>query len=215
VCFATITAIFVGRSLSAERAIRQHDRHIPKTTNQQKPMSTATEEPITAENNQSQMPAMPAPVKEHAWLDQFVGEWETEAEISCDPGKPPMKCTGTESARMLGGFWLVAQGQSNMGEMPFANVLTLGYDPQKQKYVGSWIDSMTSYLWKYEGAVNAAGTTLTLDTEGPCPAGPGKLSRFKEVTEFKSKDHRVFTSSIQGEDGKWNTVVTVNFRRKK
>ncbi|MEO7319518.1 MAG: DUF1579 domain-containing protein [Chthoniobacteraceae bacterium] len=178
-------------------------------------MNTTTAEPIAAEKNPPQMPAMPAPVKEHAWLERFVGEWETEADVSCDLSQPPMKCTGTESARMLGGFWLVAQGRSDMGEMPFENVLTIGYDSQKQQYVGSWIDSMTGYLWKYEGAVNAAGTILTLDTEGPCPAVPGKLSKFKEVTEFKSQDHRVFTSSIQGEDGKWTTMVTVNFRRKK
>jgi hypothetical protein len=158
---------------------------------------------------------MPTPVKEHAWLARFVGEWETEADISCDPSQPPMKCLGTESARMLGGFWLVAQGRSDMGGMPFESVLTLGYDPEKQKYVGSWIDSMTGYLWKYEGAVNAAGTILTLDIEGPSPAGPGKLARYKEATEFKSPDHRIFTSSIQGEDGNWTSTVTVNYRKKK
>jgi hypothetical protein len=97
--------------------------------------------------------------------------------------------------------------------MPFASVLTLGYDPQKQKYIGSWVDSMTSHMWKYEGTVNAAGNILTLDTEMPC--GPGKVSKFKEVTEFKSADHRLFTSTMQGEDGEWRVAVRVNYRRKK
>jgi Protein of unknown function (DUF1579) len=44
---------------------------------------------------------------------------------------------------------------------------------------------------------------------------PGALAKFKKVTEFKSKDHRVFTSSMQGEDGKWAGIVNINYLRKK
>lgn len=158
---------------------------------------------------------MPSPVKEHEWLHQFVGEWESEAEIIMDPDLPPMHTKGRETARMLGGFWMISQGRNETAEMSFESVLTLGYDTQKKKYVGTWVDSMTGNLWKYEGEVNAAGTTLTLDTEGTCPKNPERLSKVKEVAEFKSPDHRIFTSSIQGDDGTWNTCVTVHFRRKK
>ena len=73
---------------------------------------------------------------------------------------------------------------------------------------------MSSYQWKYEGTTDAAGKILTLETEGPCPLAPGKLLKFKEVTEIKSEDHKVFTSSVQGEDGKWTTMVKVDFHRK-
>lgn len=158
---------------------------------------------------------MPVPQKEHQWLHKFVGEWEQHAEIYMEPGKPPLTSKGIEQARMLGGFWLVADGKSEMMGMPFTSVLTLGYDPEKKKYIGTWIDSMTSYLWKYEGTLDATGKILTLDTTGPCPKAPGTLVKFKEVTEFKSDDHRVFTSSMQEEDGKWTTLIKVDSRRKK
>jgi hypothetical protein len=151
----------------------------------------------------------------HIWLQQFVGEWESESEVFMEPGKPPMKFKGTESSRMIGAFWVVAEGKGDMMGMPFTSLLTLGYDSEKDKYIGSWIDSMDIYLWRYEGTVDPTGKILTLETERPCPMAPGGLSKFKEVTEFKSKDHRVFTSLRQGEDGKWTTVVTVNSRRKK
>src|SRR5690606_8060253 len=100
---------------------------------------------------------------------------------------------------MLGPFWLVATGKSEAMGHPYEHVLTLGYDAQASKYVGTWVDSMSGYLWKYEGKVDASGKILTLESEGPCPMTKGRLSKFREVTEFKSDDHRVFTSSILGD----------------
>lgn len=160
-------------------------------------------------------PQMPAPTKEHAWLQKFVGNWEAEADIIMEPGKPPIKSKGTETVRPIGGFWILSEGKSEFMGMKFDHVLTLGYDPAKQKYIGTWFDSMNSYLWKYEGTVDSTGKILTLEAEGPCPKEPGKISKFKDTTEFKSDNHRVFTSSMLGDDGKWSTFVTVDSRRKK
>jgi hypothetical protein len=160
-------------------------------------------------------PMMPKPVKEHEWLTQFVGEWEIESECLLEPGKPPVKCQGTEAVLSLGGFWIVSELKSTMMGQNIDARMTVGYDPAKKKYVGSWVDSCTSHMWKYEGTVDASGKILTLEAEGPNMMNPGKMAKYKDVTEFKSKDHRVLTSSMQGEDGKWTTFVTMNARRKK
>jgi hypothetical protein len=160
------------------------------------------------------LPKMPPPVKEHSWLEQLAGEWESDVEITM-PGQPAMKGKSTESAKMMGGFWLVANGEGEMMGMKMTNLLTLGYDPDKKKYVGTWADSMTSYLWKYEGTVDESGKKLTLDTEGPCPMKPGQISKFKEVLEIVDKDTKVFTSSMLGDDGKWTVGVKVTSKRKK
>jgi hypothetical protein len=159
------------------------------------------------------IPEFPPPGKQHAWLQKFVGTWEADVEATVDPSQPPMKSKGTETSRMVGGFWLIAEGKNDA--FPFSYVTTLGYDTGKQKYVGTWVDSMTDRLWTYEGSVDETGKILTMETAGPCPLVPGKIFKFREVTEFKSPDHRVFTSAIQGEDGKWTTILTVNSRRKK
>jgi hypothetical protein len=74
---------------------------------------------------------------------------------------------------------------------------------------------MTGHLWAYDGEVDKAGKVLTLETEGPCPAAPGRVSRFREVLEVRSKDHKVFSSSMEGEDGKWTTFMTIDYRRAK
>ena len=154
------------------------------------------------------------PQKEHQWLQKLVGEWTYESDVPKEPGQPPAKYTGTESVRSLGGLWVLAEGR---GEMPGGGdaemILTLGYDELKKRYVGTWIGSMMSHLWVYEGAVDVTGNKLTLHTEGPNMAVEGKTAKYKEVIEFKGDNQRVFTSHMLGEDGKWQTLMTVNFRR--
>jgi hypothetical protein len=93
--------------------------------------------------------------------------------------------------------------------------MTLGYDPQQKRFVGTWIGSMMTRMWVYDGALDAAGRVLTLDTEGPNPAAEGKLARYKDVIEFKSDDYRVLTSSMLGDDGIWREFMTANYRRQK
>jgi hypothetical protein len=157
----------------------------------------------------------PKPTPEHVWLQQFVGEWESETEAMMEPGKPPVKAKGTETIRPLGGFWTISEVKSTMMDMPFSGNLTLGYDTDKKKYVGTWVDSMTGHLWEYEGNLDATGKTLTLESEGVCPMRPGKMSKFKETIQVVNDDHKVFSSAIQGEDGKWVTMMTSHSLRKK
>ncbi len=160
-------------------------------------------------------PKLPAPLKEHDWLKQLAGEWEVEAEAVMEPGKPPVRSTGTESARTLGGFWLVGELKSSFMGAPVTGVMTVGYDPAKKKYVGTWVCSVDGYLWHYEGAVDPAGKVLTLNTEGPDMTRPGKTCKMRDVLEVKGPDHVVLTSHMQTEDGKWVQFMTMNKKRKK
>jgi hypothetical protein len=160
-----------------------------------------------------EMPEMPKPQSEHKWLQQLAGEWASEMECTMEPGKPPMKNKMTEKARSIGGFWLVSEGSGEAMGTPFSSILTLGYDTEKKKFIGTWVDSMTSTIWNYEGTLAADGKTLTLNTEGPCPMQGGKVCKFKEVIVFQDKDHRTFTSSVQGEDGTWTTIMNAKSTR--
>lgn len=118
--------------------------------------------------------------------------------------------------RSLGGVWILAEGQ---GEMPgggaATTLITLGYDPQKKRYVGTFIGSMMTQLWMYDGALDAAERVLTLDTEGTNMAVEGTMAKYKDVIEIKSDDNRVLTSHILGDDGKWQEFMRANYRRKK
>lgn len=160
----------------------------------------------------------PDPQKEHKWLQKLVGEWTFESRCPSQPGQEPYKSEGTETVRSLGGLWVIGDGR---GEMPGGGEarmqLTIGYDPQKKRFVGTWIGSMMTNLWVYDGELDAAGKALSLYAEGPkmTPEGLGEgTAKYREVIEFKSDNHRTFTSSMLGDDGKWVEIMTADYRRK-
>ncbi len=161
-------------------------------------------------------PGAPPPVqKEHEWLKQFAGEWELDGEMLMGPGQPAVKTKGTETARQVGGYWVASEIKGECMGAPMTGMMTVGYDPARKKYVGSWVCSMSDHLWTYEGTVDSSGKVLTLETEGPNCAVPGKTAKMRDVTEFKADGSRVLTSSMLGEDGKWHTFMTMTARRKK
>lgn len=157
-----------------------------------------------------------SPQKEHEWLQKLVGDWTFESECMGEPGKPTEKHRGTESVKSLGGLWIVGEGQ---GEMPGGGtarmMITLGFDPQRNRFVGTWVGSMMTHLWVYEGELDASGRVLTLNAEGPSFTDPGKLTRYQDIIEVPSADHRVLSSRSLGEDGKWTHFMTAHYRRAK
>src|SRR5690606_367005 len=52
------------------------------------------------------------PQKEHEWLQQLIGEWESVAKAEAEPGQPEFECRGTEKIRGLGEIWIVSEGEA-------------------------------------------------------------------------------------------------------
>lgn len=156
------------------------------------------------------------PQKEHQWLQRLVGDWTFETEILMSPDQPPEKCHGTESVRSIGDVWVQGEGR---GEMPGAGIgitqMTLGYDPAKGRFVGTFIGSMMTNLWVYEGSLDEATNTLTLETTGPSFTELGKQIPYRDMIELKDNGERILTSSVRGEDGSWQRIMTAIYRRTK
>lgn len=156
------------------------------------------------------------PQEEHRWLHRMLGEWTSEGEAPTEPGKPPVKWTSIETVRSLGGLWVVAENRSDMSEGEArTSLMTLGFDPAKQRYVGTFVGSMMTNLWVYEGALDGSGFALTLDTEGPNMADPSTMAKYKDVIEFKSDDLRTLTSHVQAADGTWSEFMSMTYQRRK
>ncbi|MGE3166535.1 MAG: DUF1579 domain-containing protein [Planctomycetota bacterium] len=166
---------------------------------------------VLADDAEKPAPAAPA---ERLWLEQLVGEWTVVSEASMGPDTEPMRAEGSETVRKLGDQWFIAEGRGAWAGTVVHWVLTLGYDPNEKRIVGTWIDSSQPKLWSYVGEFDDAQRVLTLNTKGPSFGDPTKIVAYRETLEVKSKDHRTFVSSIQGEDGQWTSFMRVDYRRK-
>ena len=173
-----------------------------------------SQESATPQPNAAQQAAhmQARPEKQHRWLQKLIGEWTYETDASAPASE---KASGTERVRQLGGLWVLAEGEGRMPDGVAATTLmTLGYDPAKGRFVGTWIGSMMTHLWVYDGELDAAGRVLTLNSEGPSMTGGGSLAKYQDVIEFMSDDHRVLTARSQA-TGSWQQMMMVHYRRMK
>ena len=155
------------------------------------------------------------PQAEHQWLQKLVGEWTFESDCSMGPDQPPVKTIGQETVRSLGGLWTIGEGtagDANTGV--WSSIMTLGYDPLQKRFVGTFIASMMTHLWPYNGTLDASGKVLTLDSEGPSMAGDGSMAKYQDIIEFIDDNHRTLSSWVQGADGNWTHFMTGHYHRK-
>jgi hypothetical protein len=123
-----------------------------------------------------------------------------------------MVSTGKETVRMVGNLWMVAESQVEISGMGQINaILTVGFDPTKNKFVGTWIGSPMTNLFVYEGDLDETRTILPLTTTGPKMMDPTKTATYQDVIEIKSSTERLFWSQMLGEDGQWHRLMTIKY----
>lgn len=162
------------------------------------------------------MECMPKPQAEHKWLMQLVGEWEFENECVMGPNGEKAKSSGREVVRAIGDLWVLGEMTGQMpgpdgGEM--TGIITLGFDPQSNRFIGSWIGSPMTHMFIYNGTRDASGKVLTLDCEGPSFMEPGKLARYQDIVEIRSPNERRLSSQFQDAQGKWHKFMDGVYKR--
>jgi len=150
---------------------------------------------------------------QHEWLHRMLGEWRCEGEATLEQGKPPEHWKARDSVRSLGGLWVICEGHSDMPDgRSSSNVMTFGYSHDRQCFVGSFIASVMTHMWVYNGQLDASHRVLTLDTEGPSFLGDGKMARYQDVLAFIDDNHRTLASRVM-ENGQWRQIVVAHYHR--
>ena len=160
----------------------------------------------------AQMPPMPTPGPEHAVLKEDVGTWDASLEMVMPgaPAMPPSKGVETD-VLSCNGLCLVTDFKGELMGAPFQGHGVSTWDPTKNKYVGSWSDSMAAGLAVTESTWDAAKKTMngTMDT----PDGQGGTAKLRSTVEF-TPGKRVFSMFIAGPDGKEMPTMRVTYTKR-
>jgi hypothetical protein len=165
---------------------------------------------------QEQASPLMTPTKAHEEMARDVGVWDAESTTWMTPDAEPMTSKGVETNKLLGKMWLISEFQGEFGGEEFHGHAQVGYDPLKKKYIGTWADTISPFLYTLEGEYDVATHTLTMMMNGTS-AMTGKPETAKNVTRYTDEDHKVFEMymPVEGQDGKWWKMMEIKYTRRK
>jgi len=134
------------------------------------------------------------PGEQHRLLGRFVGTWDTVGRMWMEgPDGPVSESRGVVETRwLIPGLWIMDEVKTEMMGRPFEGFSISGYDNVKRKYVGMWVDAMSTALLTMEGNFDREGKTLALfgTADDPATGEHDKLMGY--VTRVVDDDHHVF-----------------------
>jgi hypothetical protein len=151
----------------------------------------------------------PPATDEHKMLLKAVGEWEGKIVAAMPDGKT-QDFPAKESIHAVGELWVQSKFECDFGGMPFAGAGCTGYDTAKKKFVGTWIDSMTTELAVLEGSYDADKKTLVMHWEAP-EMGTGE--RVPHRMETVHGEDSYVSKMFVGKDGGQKTME-IHMKRK-
>jgi hypothetical protein len=154
------------------------------------------------------------PGDQHKSLAAAEGNWDTLTKSWMDPSQPPVESKGTCTQKMiLGGRFLQQDCASEMMGHPFNGTGVTGYDNFKKKYVATWMDSMGTGVYMFEGTGTPDGKEITFHGGWEDPVeGPMKV---RSVSKFVDANTSIFEMYGTGKSGKEMKMMEITYTRKK
>ena len=138
------------------------------------------------------------PGEAHKKLDAVVGTFDAKVKMWTDPSKPPEESAGTSvNTWVLGDRFVETKYEGMFMGQPFSGIGFTGYDNVTKKYVGTWMDTMSTGMMVSKG-------TMT-----------GKMSTVREKTIVTDSDHYAMEMWGAGPDGKSYKMMEITYTRRK
>ena len=153
------------------------------------------------------------PSEAHGKLEDMVGTWD--AEVTMWMGPQPEKSRGVAENRLvLGGRFVEQRFKSEMMGQPFEGLGYTGYDNHKKKYVGTWMDNMSTAVMVSEGTFDASGKVMT-STATMDDFMTGKKAALRMVSTTVSPDEELFEMYGPDPSGKEVKQMEIRYKRRK
>lgn len=153
------------------------------------------------------------PGSPHQLLAGMAGSWTTSTRCWMEPGKPPLASAGScEQKMILGGRFLRQEYRGDMMGTPFTGIGVTGYDNHKQIYVSTWMDSMNTSIFVFEGTADAQGRVITQECRGEDPVlGP---MNWRSVTTIVDENTHIFEMYGTDKSGMEEQMMEITYKRK-
>jgi hypothetical protein len=150
----------------------------------------------------------------HKRLASLTGSWITKTKTWMEPNKPPEESTGTCKQKMiLDGRFLQQEYTGKMMGGTFKGINLIGYENHTKKYLSTWIDSMSTGIYFFEGTASPNGKTITQESRYDDPVrGPMK---WRSVSRIVNADTMAYEMYITAKGGKEEKMMEMTLTRKK
>ena len=157
------------------------------------------------------------PGEAHKKLEAMVGTFDAEVKMWMNGpnGEPTVSKGVSENTLVLGGRYVQQNFKSEMMNQPFSGVGYTGYDNFNKKYVGFWIDNMSTGMSTMDGKLDKDGQTYVMWGKMDEPMTGEKGKKVKYVTKVIDNDKHVFEVYDVTTYGEKKPTMQITYTRKK
>jgi hypothetical protein len=147
----------------------------------------------------------------HKLLAKLTGSWTTRTKGWMEPDQPPMQGTGMcEQKMLLDGRYLQQEYTGEMMGSPFTGINLIGYDNYTKKYVSTWIDSMSTGIYFFEGIASADGMTITQECNFDDPIkGPAVWRSVTMIVDSNTIEYKMYLTPKGGKEEKMMEMTMI------
>jgi hypothetical protein len=174
------------------------------------PVASAAAAP-SQEEMMKKMEEMGRVTDQHKSLDYLVGDWKVTAKMWPAPGAKPEESTGKAHFEpMFEGRFIRETFEGQMMGKAFQGVGYLGYDNMKKKYTTTWMDSMSTGVFEFEGDSSDKGKTITSTSEEftcPMTGAPKKIRAVMKKVSKNEVRYEHYDKDVSGKEFKMMELV--------
>jgi hypothetical protein len=125
-----------------------------------------------------------------------------------------MEGSGTCEQKMLfGGRYLQQEYTGEMMGHEFTGINLVGYDNHTKKYVSTWIDSMSTGIYYFQGTASADGKTITQESSYDDPIkGPTSWRSVTRIVDDNTLEYEMYLTPKGGKEYKMSQMTVTRKR---